>query len=46
MELDKRFKDLDVKDNVSTHSLKEKLADLTFLIKAQYELGEVKRSEV
>ena len=46
VEIDKRFKGLDVKDNASTHSLKEKLADLTFLIKAQYELGEVKRSEV
>ena len=46
VEIDKSFKGLDVKDNASTHSLKEKLADLTFLIKAQYELGEVKRSEV
>ena len=46
VEIDKRFKGLDVKDNASTHSLKEKLADLTFLIKAQFELGEVKRSQV
>ena len=46
MEIHKRFKGLDVKDNASTHSLKEKLANLTFLFKAQSELGEVKRSEV
>ena len=46
VEVDKRFKGIDLKDNASTHSLKEQLANLTFLIKAQNELGEVKRSEV
>ncbi|MAF81483.1 MAG: Fe-S protein assembly co-chaperone HscB [Proteobacteria bacterium] len=45
VEIDKMFKGLDLKDNASTHLLKEQLANLTFLIKAQYELGEVKRSE-
>ena len=45
-EIDKSFKDLNLKDNASTHSLKEQLANLAFLTKAQYELGEVKRSEV
>jgi len=46
VEIDKSFKGLNLKDNASTHSLKERLANLAFLIKAQYELGEVKRSEV
>ena len=46
VEIDKMFKGLDLKDNASTHSLKEQLANLTFLIKAQCELGEVKRSQV
>ena len=46
VEIDKSFKGLDLKDNASTHSLKEQLANLAFLTKAQYELGEVKRSEV
>ena len=46
VEIDKSFKELDLKDNASTHSLKEQLANLAFLTKAQYELGEVKRSEV
>ena len=46
VEIDKSFKDLNLKDNASTHSLKEQLANLAFLTKAQYELGEVKRSEV
>jgi len=46
VEIDKSFKELNLKDNASTHSLKEQLANLAFLTKAQYELGEVKRSEV
>jgi molecular chaperone HscB len=46
VEIDKSFRGLDLKDNASTHSLKEQLANLAFLTKAQYELGEVKRSEV
>ena len=46
VEIDKSFKGLDLKDDASTHSLKEQLANLAFLTKAQYELGEVKRSEV
>ena len=46
MKIDESFKDLDLKDNASTNSLKEQLANLAFLTKAQYELGEVKRSEV
>ena len=46
VEIDKSFKRLNLKDNASTHSLKEQLANLAFLTKAQYELGEVKRSEV
>ena len=46
VEIDKSFKELDLKDNASTHSLKEQLANLTFLIKAQGELGKLKRSEV
>ena len=46
LKIDKSFKGLDLKDNASTNLLKEQLANLAFLIKAQYELGEVKRSEV
>ncbi len=46
LKIDKSFKGLDLKDNESTNSLKEQLANLAFLIKARYELGEVKRSEV
>ena len=46
VEIDKSFKGLNLKDNASTHSLKEQLANLTFLIKAQGELGKLKRSEV
>ena len=46
VEIDKSFKGLNLKDNASTHSLKEQLANLAFLTKAQYELREVKRSEV
>ena len=46
VKIDKSFKGLDLKDNASTNSLKEQLANLAFLTKAQYELGEVKRSEV
>ncbi len=46
VEIDKSFKGLNLKDNASMHSLKEQLANLAFLNKAQYELGEVKRSEV
>ena len=46
LKIDKSFKGLDLKDNDATNSLKEQLANLAFLIKARYELGEVKRSEV
>ena len=46
VKIDESFKGLDLKDNASTNSLKEQLANLAFLTKAQYELGEVKRSEV
>ena len=46
LKIDKSFKELDLKDNASTNSLKEQLANLAFLTKAQCELGEVKRSEV
>ena len=46
VEIDKSFKGLNLKDNASTRSLKEQLANLAFLTKAQNELGEVKRSEV
>ena len=46
LKIDKSFKGLDLKDKESTNSLKEQLANLAFLIKARYELGEVKRSEV
>ncbi len=46
VEIDKSFKGLNLKDNSSTNSLKEQLANLAFLTKAQYELQEVKRSEV
>ena len=46
VEIDKSFRGLDLKDNASTQLLKEQLANLAFLSKAQYELGEVKRSEV
>ena len=46
VEIDKSFKGLNLKDKASTHSLKEQLANLAFLTKAQHELGEVKRSEV
>ena len=46
VKIDKSFKGLDLKDNASTNLLKEQLANLAFLIKAQSELGEVKRSEV
>ena len=46
LKIDKSFKGLDLKDNASTNSLKEQLATLAFLIKAQCELGEEKRSAV
>ena len=46
VKIDKSFKGLDVKDDASTNSLKEQLANLAFLIKTQCELGEVKRSAV
>ena len=46
VKIDESFKGLDLKDSVSTNSLKEELANLAFLTKAQFELGEVKRSEV
>ena len=46
VEIDKSFKGLDLKDSDSTHSLKEQLANLAFLTKAQYELGEVKGQSV
>ena len=46
VKIDESFKGLDLKDNASTNSLKEELANLAFLTKAQFELGEVKRSEV
>ena len=46
VKIDESFKGLDLKDSASTNSLKEELANLAFLTKAQFELGEVKRSEV
>ena len=46
VKIDTSFKGLDLKDNASTNSLKEQLATLAFLIKAQCELGEEKRSAV
>ena len=46
VKIDESFKGLDLKDSASTNSLKEELANLAFLTKAQSELGEVKRSEV
>ena len=46
IKIDESFKGLDLKDNASTNLLKEQLANLAFLTKAQHELGEVKRSEV
>ncbi len=46
VKIDESFKGLDLKDNASTNLLKEQLANLAFLTKAQWELGEVKRSEV
>ena len=46
VKIDESFKGLDLKDNTSTKLLKEELANLAFLTKAQSELGEVKRSVV
>ena len=46
VQIDQSFKGLDLNDNAKTNSLKEQLANLSFLTKAQYELGEVRRSEV
>ena len=46
VKIDKSFKTLDLKDSSSTNSLKEQLANLAFLTKAQSELEEVKRSVV
>ena len=44
--IDTSFKGLDSKDSASVNSLKEQLATLAFLTKAQSELGEEKRSAV
>ena len=46
VKIDTSFKGLDSKDNASMNSLKEQLATLAFLTKAQSELGEEKRSAV